>query len=202
MTFRGQRSNLRNVEVEYLENGTRWRDGVHKSQIWSHIHGLSNSMKFFDPRWLFEVKGRRSGRGVGAKIFNGCRKLLCSSTRSCVGHLECVRGWPDLECEISEVGILGPFALQTLAVNASHCTLLPATLGNETEAVHGSLEKNIVEKGTPDWEAIMCSYSEREAARPSNKTRDANTCNIIKMPENRPFTNAIALRTKLSHIFR
>ena len=40
MTYRGQRSrsNPKNFEVEYLENGTRWRDGVHRSQIERHIH--------------------------------------------------------------------------------------------------------------------------------------------------------------------
>ena len=39
MTFRGQRSrsNPKNFEVEYLENGTRKRDGIHISQIGSHI---------------------------------------------------------------------------------------------------------------------------------------------------------------------
>ena len=38
MTFRGQksRSNHKNFEVEYLENGTRQRDGVHRSQMGSH----------------------------------------------------------------------------------------------------------------------------------------------------------------------
>ena len=35
MTFRSQksRSNPKNFEVEYLENGTRWKDVVYGSQI-------------------------------------------------------------------------------------------------------------------------------------------------------------------------
>ena len=38
MTFRVQRSrsNPENFEVEYLENGTRLRNGVHGSQIGNH----------------------------------------------------------------------------------------------------------------------------------------------------------------------
>ena len=37
MTLRGQKSNPKNFEVEYLEHGTRLRDGVHRNQIRSHI---------------------------------------------------------------------------------------------------------------------------------------------------------------------
>ena len=54
MTFRGQRSrsNPENFEVEYLENGTRYRDVVHRSQI-----GLSNRVIFL-PYMTF--RGQRS----------------------------------------------------------------------------------------------------------------------------------------------
>ena len=59
MTFKGQRSrsNPKNVEVEYLEDGTRQRDGVHRSQIGSHIWPFER-YNFFWPQMTF--RGQRS----------------------------------------------------------------------------------------------------------------------------------------------
>ena len=59
MIFRGQksRSNPKNFEVEYLENGMRQRDGVHRSQIGSHIWAF-RTIYFFDPSCPLGVKGQ------------------------------------------------------------------------------------------------------------------------------------------------
>ena len=51
------RSNPKNVEVEYLENGTRKRDVVCRSQIGSHIWAFE-WYKFFWPEMTF--RGQRS----------------------------------------------------------------------------------------------------------------------------------------------
>ena len=59
MTFRGQRSrsNSKNFEVEYLENGMRYRDGVHRSQIGSHIRSFE-WLIFFGPQMTFKGQGQ------------------------------------------------------------------------------------------------------------------------------------------------
>ena len=62
MTFWGQRSRSypKNFEVEYLENGTRWRNVVHRSQIGSHIWAFEWYKNFLTPDDFFgsKVKGQ------------------------------------------------------------------------------------------------------------------------------------------------
>ena len=53
------RSNPKNFEVEYLENGTRQRDGVHGSQIGSHIWAFE-WYEFFWPQMIFGGQKSRS----------------------------------------------------------------------------------------------------------------------------------------------
>ena len=59
MIFRGQksRSNPKNFDVEYLENGTRWRDIVYRSQIGNHIWAFE-WFNFFWPQMT--IRGQRS----------------------------------------------------------------------------------------------------------------------------------------------
>ena len=59
MTFRGQRSrsNPKFFEVEYLETGKRYRDGVHRNQIGSHIWAFERYISF-RPQMTF--RGQRS----------------------------------------------------------------------------------------------------------------------------------------------